>query len=52
MLSLSNYTFDRIIEQGSKHGIPEDRVVELIELYRNEFRREPSQFSDLLEVLE
>lgn len=52
MLSLSNLIYDRIIEQGSRHGVPEDRIMELIELYRNEFRYDPMEFSNLLEVLE
>ena len=52
MLSLSNPAYEKILKQGNMHNISEERVIELIELYRVEFGREPTDFSDLLEVLE
>jgi hypothetical protein len=41
-----------IFIQGSEFGILPERIDELIEIYRIEFRKEPAHFSDLLEVLE
>ena len=52
MLSLSNPAYEKILTQGSDHGVSEERILELIEMYRVEVRREPREFSDLLDVLE
>ncbi len=41
-----------IMEEADKHDWPRDSTLRAIELFRNEFWKEPATFSELLEVLE
>lgn len=41
----------RVYSEGAALGISEEKISELLGYFREEFRREPSDFSDLLGVL-